>query len=65
MCAVIAYFYIFKNNVMETNYRNTNIDKIGFATVTGENKLLRAAFSWMALAMVLTAVASLVFYFVP
>jgi uncharacterized protein len=50
---------------MEMNYRNTNIDKIEYASVAGENKLLRAAFSWMALAMVLTTLASLLFYFMP
>ncbi|MDX2171692.1 MAG: Bax inhibitor-1/YccA family protein [Bacteroidota bacterium] len=50
---------------MNTNFRNTNIDKIESATIVSENKLLRAAFSWMALAMVLTTIASLLFAFVP
>lgn len=43
------------------NFRNTPIDKIQSATIVSENKLLRAAFSWMALAMILTALASLLF----
>lgn len=50
---------------MNTNFRSTNIDKIESATIVSENKLLRAAFSWMALAMVLTTIASLLFAFVP
>ncbi len=50
---------------METNFRNTNIDKIDYATVVGENKLLRASFSWMALAMLLTSIAAMLFAFVP
>lgn len=50
---------------MERNIRNTDIDKIDFTTVVGENKLLRNSFSWMALAMLLTSVAALLFAFVP
>lgn len=50
---------------MNTNFRNTNIDKIESATIVSENKLLRAAFSWMALAMLLTTISSLLFAFVP
>ena len=50
---------------MNTNFRNTNIEKLESATIVSENKLLRAAFSWMALAMVLTTIASLLFAFVP
>lgn len=45
--------------------RNTDLNTLDFTTVTGENKLLRSAFAWMALAMVFTSVASLLFYFVP
>jgi hypothetical protein len=47
------------------NLRSTNIDRIDFATVTGENKLLRSSFSWMALAMLLTSVSAIAFAFVP
>jgi len=46
-------------------YRNTDITDLDFTTVAGENKLLRSAFSWMALAMALTTLASVLFYFVP
>lgn len=50
---------------MDNNLRSTNIDKIDFTTVAGENKLLRASFSWMALAMLLTSLAALLFAFTP
>lgn len=50
---------------MERNFRSTDIDKIEYATVVGENKLLRASFSWMALAMLLTALSALLFAHVP
>lgn len=50
---------------MERNFRSTDIDKIEHATVVGENKLLRASFSWMALAMLLTSLSALLFAFVP
>lgn len=50
---------------MDNNLRSTNIDKIDFTTVAGENKLLRASFSWMALAMLLTSLAAMLFAFVP
>jgi FtsH-binding integral membrane protein len=50
---------------MENFNRSTDIDKIDFRSVTGENKLLRSSFSWMTLAMILTTVAALVFAFVP
>lgn len=50
---------------METNYRNTNIDKFQSATIVSENTLLRSAFSWMSLAMILTTLSSLLFAFVP
>jgi uncharacterized protein len=50
---------------MERNLRNTNIDTIEYTTVTGENKLLRSAFSWMSLAMLLTTMSALAFAFVP
>jgi uncharacterized protein len=50
---------------MENNLRNTDIDSIDFATVTSENKLLRASFSWMSLAMVLTTLSALLFGFMP
>lgn len=50
---------------MDNNLRSTNIDKIDFTSVAGENKLLRASFSWMALAMLLTSLSALLFAFVP
>jgi uncharacterized protein len=50
---------------METNFRNTPIEKIQSATIVGQNTLLRSAFSWMALAMLLTTLSSLLFAFVP
>jgi len=50
---------------MDNNLRNTNIDNLEYATITTENKLLRSAFSWMSLAMLLTAVTAYAFGFVP
>ena len=50
---------------MENNLRNTNIDSIQYATVVNENKLLRASFSWMSLAMLLTAIAAVLFANIP
>ena len=50
---------------MERDFRSTDIDKIEYATIVGENKLLRASFSWMALAMLLTSLSALLFAFVP
>lgn len=47
------------------NFRSTNIDNLDFTTVAGENKLLRASFSWMSLAMLLTSLSALLFAFVP
>jgi len=47
------------------NLRSTDINKIDFRTVAGENKLLKASFSWMALAMLLTSLSALLFAFVP
>ncbi len=50
---------------MENNLRNTNIDNLGYTAVASENKLLRASFSWMSLAMLLTSLSALLFAFVP
>ena len=50
---------------MQINQRNMNIDKIEYATITRENKLLRSSFSWMALAMLLTTITAYLFGFVP
>jgi uncharacterized protein len=50
---------------MERNLRNTNIDNLEYATIVTENKLLRASFSWMALAMLLTTISALLFAFMP
>ncbi|MES2681369.1 MAG: Bax inhibitor-1/YccA family protein [Bacteroidota bacterium] len=47
------------------NLRSTDLNKIDFGTVTGENKLLKASFSWMALAMLLTSLSAMLFAFVP
>jgi FtsH-binding integral membrane protein len=47
------------------NIRQTNIDKIEYATVVGSNTLLRSVFSWMTIALVITTLASLLFAFVP
>ena len=50
---------------MDTNFRNTNIESYEYAAVKSENKLLRASFSWMSLAMLLTSLAAIVFANVP
>jgi len=50
---------------METNFRSTNIDQIQSATIVKERTILRSAFLWMSLAMVLTTLSSLLFAFVP
>jgi FtsH-binding integral membrane protein len=50
---------------METNFRNTNIEQLHSATIVKENTILRSAFGWMSVAMVLTTLSSLLFAFVP
>lgn len=50
---------------MDRNFRSTDINKIEYATVVGENKLLRSSFSWMSLAMLLTSLSAMLFAFVP
>jgi len=50
---------------MDTNFRNTNIEQLHASTVVKENSLLRSAFAWMSLAMILTTASSLLFAFVP
>lgn len=50
---------------MDRNFRSTDLEKIDYTTIVGENKLLRNSFSWMALAMLLTSLAALLFAFVP
>ncbi|MBA3663120.1 MAG: Bax inhibitor-1/YccA family protein [Bacteroidetes bacterium] len=50
---------------METNYRSTNIENFQSATLVKERTILRSAFLWMAVAMVLTTLASVLFAFVP
>jgi FtsH-binding integral membrane protein len=47
------------------NTRNTNLDKIDYTSAVGTNTLLRSVFSWMSLALLITTVASLLFYYVP
>lgn len=48
-----------------TNFRSTNIEKIESATIVSQNTILRSAFSWMTLAMLLTTLASVLFAYVP
>lgn len=50
---------------MDTNLRNTNFEKLEYATLTRENKLLRSSFSWMALAMLLTSLTAIAFAYTP
>lgn len=50
---------------MENQIRHTDIDSLDFTTASGVNKLLRASFSWMALAMLLTSLSAMLFAFVP
>lgn len=50
---------------MNTNFRNTPIEKLDFKTVTTQNTILRSAFAWMSLAMVLTTISALLFAFIP
>jgi uncharacterized protein len=45
--------------------RRTEVSDIDFVSVTGQNRLLRASFSWMSLAMLLTSLSALLFAFVP
>ena len=47
------------------NFRQTNIDKIEYATVVGSNTLLRSVFAWMTAALTITTVASMLFAFTP
>ena len=50
---------------METNFRSTNIEGLSSGTITSQNTILRSAFSWMTLAMVLTTISSLLFAYIP
>lgn len=50
---------------MENNFRSTNIQNIETATVVNTNTLLRSVFAWMAAALVITTVTSMLFAFVP
>ena len=50
---------------MNTNFRNTPIEKLEHATVVGQNTVLRSAFAWMSLAMVLTTISAILFAYVP
>lgn len=45
--------------------RSTDINKMEYTTIVSENKLLRASFSWMALAMLLTSLSALLFAYTP
>lgn len=46
---------------MDNNLQNTNYEKFEFAAIASENRILKASFSWMTLAMLLTTVSALVF----
>ncbi|MDP1802350.1 MAG: Bax inhibitor-1/YccA family protein [Bacteroidota bacterium] len=50
---------------MNTNFRNTPIEKMESTTITSQNTVLRSAFAWMSLAMVLTTLSAIVFAYVP
>src|SRR4051812_45637737 len=50
---------------MDKNLMNNNVDNLEYATIVTENKLLRASFSWMAVAMLLTSVTAFLFGFMP
>jgi FtsH-binding integral membrane protein len=50
---------------MNTNFRNTPIEKMESTTLTSQNTVLRSAFAWMSLAMVLTTLSAIVFAYVP
>ncbi|MBL7912208.1 MAG: Bax inhibitor-1/YccA family protein [Bacteroidia bacterium] len=50
---------------MSTNFRNTPIEKMESTTLTTQNTVLRSAFAWMSLAMVLTTLSAIVFAYVP
>lgn len=50
---------------MENNLRSTNLEELDLSTVVTGNKLLRSSFTWMAVAMLLTTLAALLFAFVP
>ncbi len=50
---------------METNFRNTDLNKIGSATIQNQKNLLASVFGWMFIGMILTTIASLSFAFIP
>ena len=50
---------------METNLKSTNIERMGSTTIVNQNTILRSAFSWMTLAMLLTTLSSLLFAYIP
>ena len=51
---------------MENNsYRSTDINNIQDAQIVNSTTLLRSVFSWMAVALIMTTIASLLFAFVP
>ena len=47
------------------NLRNTNFERYEYATIAADNKILKASFAWMGLALVLTSVAAYLFASVP
>lgn len=50
---------------METNFRNTNLDKVESATIVKERSLFASVFTWMFLALAITSVVSVLFASVP
>ncbi|MEO6305695.1 MAG: Bax inhibitor-1/YccA family protein [Bacteroidia bacterium] len=50
---------------METNFRNTPIENMQSGTVTSQNTVLRSAFAWMSMAMILTTLSAILFAYVP
>ncbi|MBA2610602.1 MAG: Bax inhibitor-1/YccA family protein [Bacteroidetes bacterium] len=50
---------------MSTNFRNTPIENMQSGTVTSQNTVLRSAFAWMSMAMVLTTLSAILFAYVP
>ena len=47
------------------NLRNTNFERYEYATIAADNKILKSAFAWMGLALVITAVVAYFFASVP
>ena len=50
---------------METNFRKTNLNNIESATIVNERSLFASVFTWMFVALGITAGFSMLFAFVP